>query len=55
MPVARIGEGASNAVTAVKDTAVGVGESVGEFAETTLNAAGEEAAHLRDQARRRDA
>ena len=48
----RLGEGASNAVTAVKDTAVGVGESVGDFADNGLNAAGEEAGHLRDQARR---
>ena len=48
----RLGEGASKAVTAAKDTAVGVGESVGDFADTALNATREEAAHLRDQARR---
>jgi hypothetical protein len=46
----RIGEGASDAVSAVKDTAIGVGERVGDLATTAANAAGEEAAHLRDQA-----
>ncbi|HET7715877.1 MAG TPA: DUF3618 domain-containing protein [Bauldia sp.] len=48
----RLSEGASNAVTAVRDTAVGVGEAVGDLAETALNAAGDEAAQLRDQALR---
>jgi hypothetical protein len=48
----RISEEASDAIVAAKDSAVGLGESVGEFAEKGLNAVGEEAAQLRDQARR---
>jgi hypothetical protein len=48
----RAGEGAADVVSGVRHKAVAAGESVGAFAGSSLGAAGEEAIHLRDEARR---